>query len=111
MRTNPRALRILLHRNGLTPKELHHIVKPNQEGTQTPSLPEFPQPGLGKLILKGICDEYNLNIEKVIEALKDENIQASQDMNFKKIAEQNQTSPMNVYDIIWSNLKGVHQDI
>jgi len=90
--------------NGLTPKELYHVMMPKQEGSsQNPSLPEIPQSGLGKRTLIGLCSEYNLNIAEVIQILKKRNIHASQDMKLKTIAEQNQTSPRDIYTIIWSN--------
>ena len=91
--------------NGLTHKELYHVMKPEQkDSNQTPTLPEIPQPGLGKRTLKDLCGECNLNIANVMQILKQQNINADQEMNFKAIAEQNQISPMDAYAIIWSNV-------
>ena len=90
--------------NGLTPKELYHVMMPEQGGnSQRPSLPENPQSGLGKQTLIGLCSKYNLDIAEVIQVLEKQNIHVSQDMKLKTIAEQNQTSPRAIYTIIWSN--------
>ena len=97
--------------NGMTPKELYQAMKPEQEVSgQAASLPEKPQPGLGKRTLKSLCDEYNLNIAEVIQALEKQNIHAGEGVNLKTIAEQNQTSPMEVYSIIWSNVNARQND-
>ena len=91
--------------NGLTPKKLYNIMKPEQKDSgQTSSLPENPQPGLGKQTLKSLCGKYNLNISEVMQILKREHIDADPEMNLKAIAEQNEMSPMDVYDIIRSNV-------
>ncbi|MBN2377148.1 MAG: DUF1080 domain-containing protein [Sedimentisphaerales bacterium] len=91
--------------NGMTPKELYEVMKPEQVGSgETVSLPEIPKPGLGKRTLKSLCDEYNLDIAEVIQALEKQDIHAGAEMDIKTIAEQNQTSPMEVYAVIWSNV-------
>ncbi len=91
--------------NGLTPGGLYDIIKPEQENGKQSSLPKTPKAGLGKRILKDLCAEYNLNITEVVQSLAKHGIGAKAEMNIKTIAEENQTSPFDVYNYILTDQK------
>jgi hypothetical protein len=96
--------------NNLSPKQILDIIKPatkvsaEQNGDQltvlTKSLPKSPPVGSGNLTLADFCSQYNLNIKTVIRGLAKENINAKEDLSIKKIAENNQLNPLDIYEQI-----------
>lgn len=90
--------------NQMTPKEIFSIMKPEPVSGEVPSLPKNPQPGLGKKALNELCEQYGLDVTEVIQILKDNNIAADENMSLKAIAEKNQTSPIDVYTILWEKM-------
>ena len=86
--------------NKISPRQVYLFMKPPQGVVQTDKLPKTPQPGLGNSALADICQQYNLNIPIILRGLADKDIKASAEMNLKKIAEQNNMSPTDVYEII-----------
>lgn len=86
--------------NKISPQQIYLFMKPPQGAVQTDKLPTAPQPGLGNHALADICQQYNLNIPIILRGLADKDIKASAEMNIKKIAEQNNMSPTDVYEII-----------
>lgn len=88
--------------NNLSPKQVYEAMKPsaNESGVKSNGLPENPPAGLGMMRLDQLCDEYGIDVKKVLEVLDNEQIDASKDVTIKQIAEQNKTSPMDVYTII-----------
>ena len=86
--------------NKMSPQQVYLAMKP-QEGPGKPKgLPDTPQRGFGKRALADICQEYQLDIPTVLQILKDNKVKASEDMTIKKIAEQNNINPIDVYEII-----------
>jgi hypothetical protein len=63
-------------------------------------LPESPPPGTGNLTLADFSTQYDLSIKLMIRELKEKGITASADLTLKKIASQNQKSPIDLYEII-----------
>ena len=86
--------------NKISPQQVYLAMKPPEGVVQTDKLPKTPQPGLGKRSLADICQHYNLNIPIIIRGLAENDIKATAEMNIKKIAEQNNMSPTDVYEII-----------
>ena len=86
--------------NKISPQQVYLFMKPPQGVVQTDKLPTAPQPGIGNRALAHICQQYNLNIPIILRGLADKDIKASAEMNIKKIAEQNNMSPTDVYEII-----------
>ena len=98
--------------NKTTPKNIYLIMKPSKTKNDTPFLlPENPKPGLGKLDLKNLCDEYDLDISTVLQILKKENINADAGMSIKTISEKNQVSPVDIYTIIRNNLNRIKKSL
>jgi hypothetical protein len=69
------------------------------------TIPDSPPPGTGNLTLADFCAQYNLNSKKVIRELKGHGIAASADLTLKQIASQNQTSPIDLFEIIKTIVK------
>jgi len=83
--------------NRMKPKEVYLAMLPEQEAGTPPTLPSNPQPGLGKLSLTDLCEQYGLETSEVLKALETEGLQAKPEMSIKAIGEQNQVSPMDIY--------------
>jgi len=67
-------------------------------------LPANPQPGLGKLTLTELCNQYGLATEDVLQALKAEEFQAGPDMSLRAIGQQNNVAPIDIYMTIRNSL-------
>ena len=50
--------------------------------------------------LADICQQYNLNVPRVLRGLSDLNIKAKPKMAIKKIAEKNKVRPIDIYEDI-----------
>ncbi|MCF8069826.1 MAG: DUF4405 domain-containing protein [Desulfobacterales bacterium] len=72
------------------------------------NLPETVPPGTGKLTLADFCTQYNLNMKVIIRSLKVSNIIFEEEMTIKKIAEENNISPSDIYEQIKS-IAGGHR--
>jgi hypothetical protein len=59
--------------------------------------------------LADICQEYNLNIPTILRGLTDKNIKAEAEMTIKKIAEENNISPVDVYGASKEATEGLSQ--
>jgi hypothetical protein len=69
------------------------------------NLPDSPPPGTGNLTLADFCAQYNLSTKMIIRELKGHGISASSDLTLKEIASQNQTSPIDLFEIIKTIVK------
>lgn len=87
--------------NGLTPKGVYEKMLPESGGSQGGTMPEFPQSGLGKRTIPEFCNEYGVNSAVVFEELKKRGLQVTPEMNFREIAENNDTSPADVYAVVY----------
>ncbi|MGD8701115.1 MAG: DUF4405 domain-containing protein [Desulfosarcina sp.] len=92
------------------PQLIYETIKPalivsGQESEGINSLPDSPPPGTGNLTLADFCVQYNLSSKKIIRELKERGIIASADLTFKEIASQNQTSSIDLFEIIKTIVK------
>jgi len=93
--------------NQVPPQRIYAVMLPAAVGSTapsgtTPTLPETPEPGTGNLTLAEFCGKYHLDSDSVIQALQTLNINANKGLTLKKIAEINQTNPLEVYEQIKS---------
>ena len=86
--------------NTLSPQQLFLAMKPADEPAMTKKMPNIPPAAFGKRSLADICQEYNLNIPTILRGLADENIKVSSDLSIKKIAEQSNMNPIDIYEIV-----------
>lgn len=81
----------------MRPKDQASNVKPALAGRAI-KLPGSPPTGTGDMTLADLCTQFNLNIKTLIRDLAKMEIEAEDDLTIKKIAANNQTSPMDVYE-------------
>lgn len=89
--------------NNITPKKLYSIIKPAaREITSTGNIlfPDSPVPGFGRKKLFEICQNYNLDIDAVKNALKRKGFASEESKSIKEIANENSSDPMTVFEII-----------
>jgi len=65
-----------------------------------PQLPADPPPGLGRLKLTDVCEQYGLNLNTAVETLAKAGVKASGDMTLRQIAQRNLILPIEVYDTL-----------
>lgn len=95
-------------KNRVPPQQIYLAMKPKAGASNVPvipagkaiKLPDSPPPGTGNMTLADICTQFNLNIKIVIRELSKAGIQAEEGLAIKKIAENNQTGPMDIYEQI-----------
>lgn len=63
-------------------------------------LPESPPPGTGNMTLADVCARFNLNLKTLLQDLSRAGIKAEESLTIKTIAENNQTSSMDIYEKI-----------
>ncbi len=83
--------------NHIKPKEVYLAMLPETAADTPPTLPETPNPGIGRLSLTQLAEQYSLDLPSVLKALTDEGFIAEPDMTIKTIAERNQSSPVDIY--------------
>jgi hypothetical protein len=71
-----------------------------QTAPQPPQLPVDPPPGLGRLKLTDVCEQYGLNLNKAVDTLAKAGIKASGDLTLRQIAQRNLILPIEVYDTL-----------
>jgi len=94
------TLKEIAKTNNMSPQQLYLAMKPANEPAVSNKMPNIPPAGFGKRSLADICQEYNINIPNIVRGLADQSIKASSDLSIKKIAEQNNMDPVDVYGII-----------
>jgi hypothetical protein len=92
------------------PQLIYETIKPasiisGHESEGKIALPDSPPPGTGNLTLADFCAQYNLGSKKIIRELRGQGIIASADLTLKEIASQNQTSPIDLFEIIKTIVK------
>jgi len=102
--------------NGLAPAAVYETMRggkepkaPTPPPVQTaevktpppaPQLPADPPPGLGRLKLSDVCEQYGLNLSAAVEKLVKAGIKASPEMTLRQIAQTNLMLPIEVYDAL-----------
>lgn len=92
------------------PQLIYETIKPasidsDQGSKRKITLPDSPPPGTGNLTLADFCAQFNLSSKMIIRELKGQGILASADLTLKEIASQNQTSPIDLFEIIKTIVK------
>ena len=93
--------------NSKSPNEVYQIIKPALIQTEiksagiTPEVDDFingAKSGLGKKKMVDLCAEYGLDLEKILNGLKQLGITADPEGTLKEIGEANGTAPMQIYE-------------
>ncbi|MFZ5775255.1 MAG: DUF4405 domain-containing protein [Thermodesulfobacteriota bacterium] len=90
----------LARANRRSPKEIHRIMQPAAQAGAGKPLPLDPPPGFGKRPLADICHEYALNSKIILRGLTDRQLKATEAMTIKEIAAANNTSPMEIFELL-----------
>jgi len=86
--------------NNISPQQVFLAMKPPEKAGSPKPMPDTPVPGTGKRSLTDICATYDLNITTIMKGLIENNIRATNNMNLREIADQNNMGPSDVYDLI-----------
>jgi len=97
---NSLSLSEIARANKMSPQQVYLAMKPATESGKAKTMPVNPPPGMGRSSLADLCQKYNLNIPVILRTLAENNIRAKAEMNIREIAEQNNTSPVDVYGAI-----------
>jgi len=65
-----------------------------------PQLPADPPPGLGRLKLADVCEQYGLSLNKAVETLAKSGVKATGDLTLRQIAQNNLMLPIEIYDAL-----------
>lgn len=87
----------LSKKNNMTPSELYKIV--SESSGKTIEAPKEGR-GWGRKTIEQICSEMNLSTEEGIARLKAKGISAEQDEKLKDIASRNNTTPVEIANLI-----------
>jgi len=88
--------------NATTPKAIYYLMDPQVPTSpgQTKPLPNEPFPGMGRMLLNDLCEQYGLDIDRIAQALAAKGIQAAPDKTLKEIAEAHGSNPHALFEII-----------
>lgn len=86
--------------NNLTPKAVYEAMLPPEQAGQGKALPISPPAGFGKRSLADICQEYKLDIQAVLQGFAAHKITAREAMSIKEIAAENNTSPLDIFELL-----------
>jgi hypothetical protein len=104
------TLAAIASRYQVPPQMVYEVIKPAAIATanksDTESLPELPPPGSGKLTLADFCTQYRLNMKLVVRELKQQGIEASEELTLKTIAANHNIGPHDIYE----RIKGIVQN-
>lgn len=108
--------------NGLAPAAVYETMRggkeprlpappaPEAQKAQTPpappQLPADPPPGLGRLKLADVCEQYGVNLAAAVDKLAKSGIKASGDMTLRQIAQNNLMLAIEVYDALRATPQG-----
>ncbi len=99
------TLASIAKRNGLTPQGVYEVIQQAEKKTpksSTVTMPDHPAPGFGKKSLAKVCEEYELNTEKIIKGLQSLGVTANSEMIIKDIASSHGKEPFELYEMIYS---------
>ncbi|WP_035242498.1 DUF4405 domain-containing protein [Desulfobacter vibrioformis] len=86
--------------NHCTPKDVYAAMLPPVKTTDATIFPDQPFPGIGRMRLKDLCTQYNLDTEKIITGLDARQIKAEPDQTIKEIAEAKGMEPQTLFEVI-----------
>lgn len=88
--------------NALTPKAVYDAMHtdPPVAKTAAPTLPAQAVPGMGRMALGELCQQYGLEEQRVLSVLAAKGINASPQQSLKEIAQNHGTDPHSLYDLL-----------
>jgi len=95
-------LKIIAKTNNISPKEIFLIIKSDSTRFDLPT--DIPV-GIAQKSLQKLSTEYKIDLDKFIKHLKYYNIEATEKINFKRIASKNNLHPAQLYNILLASQK------
>ncbi len=89
--------------NNCTPRDVYAAMQPpdvKPSDGNIPPFPDVPFSGIGKTILKELCERHGLDSGKIISGLADKNIKANPENTIRQIAEDNGMEPQQFFEIL-----------
>nr|WP_320191813.1 DUF4405 domain-containing protein [uncultured Desulfobacter sp.] len=86
--------------NHCTPKDVYVAMQPPEDTIQANVFPDQPFPGIGRMRLKDLCTQYNLDTGKIISGLGARQIEAEPDQTIKEIAQSKGMEPQTLFEVI-----------
>lgn len=95
-------------KNGVPPQQIFSAMKAGAGDSASRTitadkiikLPDSPPPGTGNVTLADLCSQFSLNIKVLLRDLDKAGIKADAHLTIKNIAENNRTSPVDIYEHI-----------
>ncbi|MBT8355503.1 MAG: DUF4405 domain-containing protein [Desulfofustis sp.] len=100
------TLKAIAKTSNRSPQQIYEIIKPAlkiaEPETKSVSVrfPDAPESGWGKKKLSEACDEYGLDLSRILKQLSDKGLVAEAEMNIKDIAAVNDIDPMGVFEAL-----------
>jgi hypothetical protein len=87
-------------KNNMSPQAVYNTILPAKIKSVKAGLPDHHPSGLGKMTLSDLCQQYDLNIKKVVTGLKQSGLNANKTITLKEIATAHNITPFEVYEKI-----------
>ena len=100
------TLKAIAKINNRSPQQIFEIIKPAvmvaepEQKAVSVRFPDAPESGWGKKKLSEACDEYGLDVSRILRGLSDRGVVAEAEMNIKEIAAANNLEPMGIFEAI-----------
>ncbi len=98
---NNQSIGQLAEANGVSPRRIYEIIKPEAAG-EAAVMPAEPPGGTGQRKLAVLCEMYGLNVDDILSGLEKQGIKATADQTMKDIAAANGRDPHAVYAAIYA---------
>jgi hypothetical protein len=100
--TDPKnSIKDIAKKAHLNPNQVYNfLIEKKSIDDPFSALPANPPEGAGRLSLKEFASQNKLPLDEVLSRLKNKNINANPEQNFKNIANENKIDPRQVYQII-----------
>jgi hypothetical protein len=100
------TLKAIAKMNNRSPQQVYEIIKPAlmvaepEQKAVAARFPDAPESGWGKKKLSETCDEYGLDVNRILRGLSDKGLVAEAEMSIKDIAAANNLEPMGIFEAI-----------
>ena len=91
----------------MTPQQIFTIINIQPSSEEKMELPEIPPPGSGNRPLNQLCQEFQLNCDKIINTLSKKGIKVDSSTNLKVLAAENKLTSIELYDFIREIVKNL----
>lgn len=87
-------------KNHMTPQQVFNIINDKSTQGEKIELPEVPPPGTGNRSLLQLCQSFQLDCDKLSDALSQKGLKVDTSISLKLLAEKNNQTSIELYDLI-----------